>query len=115
LFTLARRLLEARHQVVLDAAFLEKQQRDSARSVAANLGVDPVLVIAEASVEVLRERIRKRAAAQNVASEADLAVLDHQLGTVVPVPDDDMTIRVDTSLDIDTESLLSAILERCGR
>ena len=112
LFALARDLLKARHHVVLDAAFLDKEQRDAASNVAADLGVDPVLVCAEAPVDVLRARIGKRAASKNEASEADLAVLDHQLETATPVGGDGTTICVDTSLDIDIESLVSAILER---
>ena len=112
LFALARDLLKARHHVVLDAAFLDKEQRDAASNVAADLGVDPVLVCAEAPVDVLRTRIGKRAASKNEASEADLAVLDHQLETATPVGGDGTTICVDTSLDIDIESLVSAILER---
>ena len=115
LFTLARGLLEARHHVVLDAAFLKQDQRDAARNVAAELGVDAVLVCAEAPVEVLRTRIGKRAAAKSGASEADLAVLDHQLETAAPVGVDGTTICVDTSLDVDIERLVSAILERRSR
>ena len=115
LFALARDLLEARHHVVLDAAFLAREQRDAARNVAADLGVDPVLVCAEAPEGVLRKRIGQRAAAKNEASEADLAVLDHQLEAAAPVGGDGSTIRVDTSLRINIESLVSAILERRGR
>ena len=115
LFTLARGLLEARHHVVLDAAFLKQDQRDAARNVAAELGVDAVLVCAEAPVEVLRTRIGKRAAAKSGASEADLAVLDHQLETAAPVGGDKTTICVDTSLDVDIERLVSAILARRSR
>ncbi len=115
LFALARDLLEARHHVVLDAAFLAREQRDAARNVAADLGVDPVLVCAEAPEGVLRKRIGQRAAAKNEASEADLAVLDHQLEAAAPVGGDGSTIRVDTSLGIDIENLVSAILERRGR
>jgi uncharacterized protein len=115
LFTLARGLLNARHHVVLDAAFLAKEQRHAARNVAADLAIDTVLVCAEAPVDVLRTRIGERAAAKNEASEADLAVLDHQLQTVTPVVGSGATIRVDTSLDIDFEKLVAAILEHRRR
>ena len=112
LFALARGLLNARHHVVLDAAFLAKEQRDAARDAAADLGVAAVFVCAEAPVDVLRTRVGERAAAKNEASEADLAVLDHQLQAATPVGGGGVTIRVDMSLDIDIENLVSAILER---
>jgi predicted kinase len=114
LFTLADNLLAAGHHVVLDAAFLRKEQRVSARSVASSLGVDSVLVFAEAPVDVLKSRIEKRATYKDEASEADLEVLAHQQETAAPVGGDGTTIRVDTSLDIDIEKLVSAILERRG-
>ena len=74
-----------------------------------------VAAVVEAPVEVLRTRIGKRAAAKSGASEADLAVLDHQLETAAPVGGDKTTICVDTSLDIDFERLVSAILARRSR
>jgi aminoglycoside phosphotransferase family enzyme/predicted kinase len=112
LFTLADNLLAAGHHVVLDAAFLKKKQRVSARSVASSLDVDSVLVCAEAPVAVLRNRIEARADQKDEASEADLAVLDHQLGSATRVSADEAAIRVDTSADIDVDDLVAAILAR---
>ncbi|HSN52462.1 MAG TPA: AAA family ATPase [Woeseiaceae bacterium] len=112
LFTLADSLLGAGHPVVLDAAFLKKKQRVSARSVASSLGVNSVLVCAEAPVDVLRSRIEARAKHKDEASEADLAVLEHQLEAAARVGLDEAAIHVDTSADTDVDDLVAAILAR---
>ena len=109
LYTLADNLLAAGHHVILDAAFLEKKRRVSARSVASSLGVPSVLVCAEAPVDVLRARIEKRAKQKDEASEADLAVLEHQLRTVdLPAPGEAALI-VDTSDEIDIDALVASV------
>jgi predicted kinase len=110
LFTVADRLLAAGHHVILDAAFLKKKQRVSAKSVASSLGVESVLVCAEVPVEVLRSRIEERAKRRDEASEANLAVLEHQLGSAAPVLRHEAAIRVDTSHEIDAGALASSIL-----
>ena len=114
LFTLADILLEAEHHVILDAAFLKNGQRKSARSVAAAAGFDAVLVYAEAPPDVLRARIEKRATLKDEASEADLAVLEHQLKTNGAPELNEITIRVDTSNEVDIQALVSSILQRTG-
>jgi predicted kinase len=78
---LARRVVEAGHVVIVDAAFLKRWQRDLFRRLARELDLPFAIVsftVAEAS---LRDRIQRRAAAANDASDANLAVLDHQLRT----------------------------------
>jgi len=112
LFTLADSLLAAGHHVVLDAAFLKKKQRVSARSVASSLDVRSVLVCADAPVDVLRTRIEARAKQKDEASEADLAVLEHQLKSAARVGVDEAAIRVDTSAEVDIDDVVAAILAR---
>jgi hypothetical protein len=112
LFTLADSLLAAGHHVVLDAAFLKKKQRVAARSVASSLGMDSVLVCAEAPADVLRSRIEERAKHRDEASEADLAVLEHQLKSTAPVVGNEAAMHVDTSTDVDIDALVAAILSR---
>jgi aminoglycoside phosphotransferase family enzyme/predicted kinase len=111
LFTLADSLLEAGHHVILDAAFLKNGQRKSARSIAAAADLDAVLVYAEAPPDVLRERIEKRATLRDEASEADLAVLEHQLKTTDPFEQVEPAIRVDTSVEVDIQALASSVLQ----
>jgi predicted kinase len=111
LFTLAASLLKARHHVILDAAFLRKRQRESARDVATAAGCEALLVYAEAPLEVLRSRIEKRATRKDEASEADLAVLEHQLRTAGDPLAEDADLVVDTSGDVDIVGLVETI--RC--
>jgi len=110
LFTLADSLLAAGHHVILDAAFLKKKQRVFARSVASSLGVESVLVCAEAPEDVLRSRIERRAERRDEASEANLAVLEHQLESFTPAGSDERAICVDTSNEMDVGHLVSSIL-----
>ena len=112
LFTLADGLLTAGHHVVLDAAFLQTKQGVCARSVAASLGVNAVLVYAEAPVDVLRSRIEERAGRNDEASEADLVVLEHQLAAAELPRSVDMALYVDTSREVDIEGLVQSILGR---
>lgn len=112
LFTVAASLLGARHHVVLDAAFLNKKQRESARAVASAAGVDAVLVYAEAPPDVLRARIETRASLKDEASEADLAVLEHQLGTAEQPRAEESAIVIQTGGDIDVDELMTSILGR---
>ena len=79
--SLARELLEARHSVLLDAAFLSASERDAVRSLAQALGCEFLCVSVEAPREVLEQRLRERHAAGSDASEADIAVLDLQYRT----------------------------------
>ncbi len=112
LFAVARNLLGAQHHVVLDAAFLRTEQRESARAVASRAGVDAVLVYAEAPPDVLRARIETRATLKDEASEADLAVLEHQLGTAEQPRAEESAVVVDTGGDIDVDELVKTILGR---
>ena len=112
LFTLADSLLAEGHNVILDAAFLKKKQRVSARSVASSLGVESVLVSAEAPADVLRSRIEERATLKDEASEADIAVLEHQLASAAPISRNEAAISVDTSADIDVDDLAASIRAR---
>ena len=112
LFTLAQGLLEARHNVILDAAFLKKEQRDAARAVATRANLDTVLVYPEAPADVLRARLAKRATLRDEASEADLAVLEHQLGTAEEPLAEEGALIIDTSGEVDVEEIVRTILER---
>jgi uncharacterized protein len=86
----AGQVAEARHVAIADAAFLRRAHRDRFRSLAATLGVPYVIVDCTAAESTLRARIDARARRGNDPSEADAAVLDHQLRTQEPLAPDEM-------------------------
>lgn len=82
LYALARGALLAGWPVVLDAAFLQRQERSQARALARSLDVPFAILDCDAPLCVLRERIRAR---RGDASEADLAVLEKLRGSAEPL------------------------------
>jgi len=76
LHSLARDLLAAGWPVIVDAAFLLREERTAFRALAAGLGVEFRILATEASVEELRRRLIARS---GDASEAGVAVLEKQL------------------------------------
>ncbi len=89
LLDLAGIVVEAGHGVIVDATFLQRRQRDMFRALAARAGVPFVVVDFTASEEILRSRILARSERGADASDADLAVLEHQLGTHEPLQADE--------------------------
>lgn len=85
LFALARVALRAGWPVILDAAFLKREERSAARALADAEGVRFAILACEAPQPVLQERLRSR---RGDASEADLAVLE-KLGAVAEALDDE--------------------------
>ena len=81
---LARGLLAAGWPVIVDAAFLRREERASFRALADEFGVGFGILLAEAPAEELRRRL---AARSGDASEATVAVLEKQLTWFEP-PDD---------------------------
>jgi aminoglycoside phosphotransferase family enzyme/predicted kinase len=89
LLALARTTLQAGLPVVLDAAFLRKDERDQARALARHLRVPFSILACEAPVPVLRERIQAR---HGDASEADLAVLERLRNAIEPLSPDERAL-----------------------
>lgn len=98
---LAESLLVAGWPVIVDAAFLERSQRDLFRSLAEHFGVPFRIVDIRVDPEILRERVCRRPAAGRDASEAGLQVLEHQLATARP-------------LDVDELADIAVLLEEQG-
>ncbi len=82
---LTRQVLDAGHSVLLDAAFLRREERHAVRQLAKELGCGFLCISVEAPRAVLEERLRARHAAGSDASEADIAVLDYQYRTSEPL------------------------------
>ena len=82
---LAQEALRAGFPVVVDGAFLKRAERDAFRAIAEQLEVPFLILDFHAPLEVLRARIELRLARADDASEADLAVLEHQIGAREPL------------------------------
>ena len=94
LAALAREVVGAGLVAIIDATFLKRWQREQFRHLAAELGVAFVIIDFRARDATLRERVAQRAAAASDASDADLAVLDHQLRTREPLAPEEQAFVV---------------------
>jgi aminoglycoside phosphotransferase family enzyme/predicted kinase len=79
LLELARMALTAGYPTILDAAFLRRDEREQAATLARALKVPFAILDCRAPVQTLERRVRERQQRGGDASEADVAVL-HQLG-----------------------------------
>lgn len=86
---LATTVITAGRAALVDATFLHKAQRELFRTLARTLQVPCVTLVFEAPPEVLRERVRRRAALGGDASEADVSVLEAQLAQREPLDEDE--------------------------
>ena len=82
---LAQEALCAGFSVVVDAAFLNRPERDAFRTIAEWLDAPFLILDFHAPPEVLRARIAERLARADDASEADLVVLEHQIAAREPL------------------------------
>jgi len=92
-------LLDAGWPVIVDATFIARWQRDLLREQAQSRGVAFHIFDFRVAVATLRERILKRTQLGNDASDADLAVLQHQLDTEEPLAIDEQAgiVSIDAS------------------
>ena len=114
LFSAARMILEAGHNVILDAAFLTETDREAAIQIARHCASVPVILEVSAPVDSLRERILTRTCRAEDASEAGLAVLEHQIATVESFTPEEqsLVIAVDNFGEIDVPAIATAIREK---
>ncbi|MEZ5645665.1 MAG: AAA family ATPase [Burkholderiaceae bacterium] len=85
LMTRAGHLIDQGWRVIVDAAFLRRQERQHFADLAHDRRVPFAILACEAPVDLLRERIRARQMQGRDASEATLDVLEQQLGWVEPL------------------------------
>lgn len=91
----ARAALRAGWPVIVDATFLRSDERDAFRTLAHELRVPFAILHCHAAPDVLRERVRARAARGDDASEADLAVLEQQIARHDPLRADERALAID--------------------
>ncbi|MDZ7769262.1 MAG: AAA family ATPase [Woeseiaceae bacterium] len=115
-FECARSVLVAGFDLIVDAAFLDAGSRKQARQLAAECGAGFVLVQAAAPLSVLQERLQRRAAAGSDASEAGLAVLQHQRDTADPLDSSELASAVTVPTDAEVKiAAVAAAVRKAGR
>lgn len=87
---LAEGLLAAGWPVIVDAAFLQRRERDQFRELAGRLGAGFWILDIRAGEATLRARVSRRAALDNDASDAGLRVLEQQLASASPLEADEL-------------------------
>jgi len=101
-----RSALVAGESVVVDAAFLSREQRATFLRLARELGVACTIVDCVADRDVLETRIRRR---ERDASEANAAVLAYQLRVAEPLCEDEPVIAVRSDATLALQPLLRRI------
>lgn len=102
---LCEEVLKAGYVAIADATFLGREYRDIFARLARRLGVPFVVLHFQAPEAVLRERVEARAARGDDASDAGVAVLEHQLRTVETPGDDESVIRIDSTAPLSPDKL----------
>jgi hypothetical protein len=112
LLALAQASLQSGYPTVVDAAFLQRTQRDAFRALAARLRVPFAVLHCTAAPEVLRQRVRERTLRGGDASEADETVLALLARQQEPLHSDEAatTLQVDTARPLSSASLAAAWL-----
>jgi len=112
---LAHAIIQTGYPVVVDATFLKRAEREAFRALAENLDVQFLVLNFQAPLEVLRERVAQRHARADDPSEADLAVLEHQIAAREPLTPAEMrvSIAVDGTRPVSHETL-RPIIDRAG-
>jgi uncharacterized protein len=107
LLQLARNVIGAGLPVIVDAAFLKKEQRLLFKNLAHDLGVPFLIFDLHAKEATLRQRIESRKKLGQDPSDAGLEVLAHQIAEHDPLSVDEMTnaIVVDCEPDMTIESI----------
>lgn len=99
LANLAEVLLNSGWSVIIDAAFLQRYQRDQFRALASKLDINFQIFASHADPEVLYQRIQRRLAKGKDASEANANVLAHQLSCYKPLETDELALTTIVPID----------------
>lgn len=111
LLQLSRSVLSAGFSVLVDATFLQRQQRETFHSLAKELKLPFSILHCEANNKTLQQRVRQRLTAGKDASEANEAVLEKQQQKQELLDSDEnaYTHSVQTTDAIDIDKLLSVL------
>ena len=113
LLGLAEDILEAGHNVIVDASFLDRAERNRFRALAEKVGSDFLIVSVSAAREELHRRLDSRQHESADSSEADVAVLRYQLehADTIDVDERHCTIDVATDQPFDIDRLAIRVLD----
>ncbi len=117
LSSLAETILSAGHNVIVDASFLERAERDRFRDLARRAGREFSIVSARAPREELQRRLERRDREGSDPSEADIAVLRYQLQNTdaLEANERDAVIEVTTDKPVDIDQLVSELSAGVGK
>jgi len=90
MFDAARQVIHAGFSAIMDATFLRREDRDTARGLAGSLDVPLKILWLEIPPDLLRRRIRTRTKQGRDVSDADLEVLEMQLADYRRPDEDDI-------------------------
>jgi hypothetical protein len=113
---LASIILDAGWPVIADATFSKRWQRDLFRPEALRRGVPRLILDFRVPEATLRKRVAERAVHGGDASEATLAVLEHQVRADQVLGDDERVaaLEIDASGDLEPDRVLQ-VLDNLGR
>ena len=97
LLACARGALLAGYPVIADAAFLHHAERERFRALATELRVPFTILDCRADKDTLRRRVAAREVAGTDATEAGLAVLEHQFDSHEPLRADERAVTIEVS------------------
>ena len=108
LINLASIIIDAGYSVIVDATFLQRENRKLFQQLAKQLQTPFVILQLTAPDDVLRQRIIQRS---NDVSDADLAVLEQQLARQKPLLPEEIkaSIHIDTEAPLDISQLIKNI------
>jgi len=107
LLSLAKDILQENYSVLIDATFLEQQQRALFLQLAEQCRVPFIIIHTEADQPTLLERIQQRSIQIDNVSDATQAILESQLSSQQALSDDELkySISVNTANSGDLERL----------
>jgi len=101
--------LRSGFNMIADATFLRCRQRDLFARIAATNGAQLVILDCATEVPVLRDRIRLRLVENQDASDANLAVLEHQLSHHDPLSESEQAITVTIDSECGINELMTML------
>ena len=107
--------MQSGFNMIADATFLRRRHRSLFLDLATRLGVQPVIIDCTAPVATLQSRIRRRAAEQKDASDADLAILQQQLDDHEELDEEERQFVIPAATDEITNQSIADLVSAVSR